>query len=458
MKPRDASKVTRASRQVPGPGLLRFIHGVRTRGFLEFVGEQWRAHGDVFQVRIGTRTLVFAMHPDAVEHIGVSHRQNYDKRGSYDMVRRYLLGEGLVASTGELWRRQRKLMAPFFTPRGVQAYAALMIRDAATLVDRWQALAAAGTEVEIPEEMTLVTASIILKAMFSSGTMESIQQMKDAVSTMISFVDTQMMGVVLPLWLPTAKNRRYLAARALVHRSIAALIAERRATDESRWPDDLLSRLMQARDEETGQGMSEALLRDESITTFFAGHETTARTMTFAWYALATHPRVAERLHEELDRVLGGRLPTVDELRLLPYTLQVVKEVLRLYPPAPFYARDAVVADQLGGLDVPAGATVLLSPYYTHRHPQFWDDPEVFDPDRWTREREAARHGHAYHPFAAGPRICIGNNFSLLESHLLLAILAQRFAPRLRPGFKPRWVMEGTLGLADGLPMVIAAR
>jgi cytochrome P450 len=444
--------------QIAGPGFLQFLHGVRTRGFLDHAGELWRKHGDVFQVKLGPKRLIFAMHPDAVEHVNVSHRQNYDKRASYDAVRKYLLGDGLVVSTGELWRRQRKLMAPFFTPKGVQAYADLMIRDGARLVERWEALAGEGAEVEIAEEMTLVTASIILKAMFSSETMESIHQMKDAVSTMITFVDTQMMGLRLPVWVPTAKNRRYLAARELVNRSISKLIAQRRATDESTWPDDLLSRLMKTRDDETGQAMSESLLRDESITTFFAGHETTARTMTFAWYALAAHPQVAERLHAELDRVLAGRLPTADDLRQLPYTLQVVKEVLRLYPAAPFYVRDAVNADTIGGFEVPAGAAVMLSPYYTHRHPQFWDDPEVFDPDRWTRERENGRHGHAYHPFAAGPRICIGNNFSLLESHLLLAILAQRFTPRLRPGMKPRWVMQGTLGFAEGLPMTITAR
>jgi cytochrome P450 len=444
--------------QAPGPGLLRFAYGVRTHGFLEFVGRLWREHGDVFQVRVGSRTLMFAMSPDAVEHVNVSHRQSYDKLRSYDPVRSYLTGEGLVASTGDLWRRQRKLMAPFYTPKGVQAYAELMIRDGARLVERWQSLAREGAEVEISGEMTLVTASIILRAMFSSETIESIHQMRDAVETMVSFVNTGATGVRVPLWVPTRANRRYAAARTLVHRAIAALIAQRRATDEARWPDDLLSRLMKARDEESGQPMSEGLLRDESITTFFAGHETTARTMTFAWYALATNPKVTERLHEELDRVLGGRLPSADDLRRLPYTLQVVKEVLRLYPAAPFYVRDALGADRLGGFDVPAGAAVMLSPYYTHRHPRFWEDPEAFDPDRWTREREAARHGHAYHPFAAGPRICIGNNFSLLESHLLLAILAQRFTPRLRRGFRPRWVMQGTLGLADGLPMVIAAR
>lgn len=444
--------------KAPGPGLLRFIHGVRKHGFLEFAGRQWREHGDVFQVRIGRRTLVFVMHPDAVEHVNVGHRHNYDKLGSYDVVRRYLLGDGLVASTGELWRRQRRLMAPFFTPKGIQAYSRLMLSDGARLVERWQGLAGQGAEVEIAEEMTFVTASIILKAMFSSETIESIHQMKDAVETMIGFVDTKMAGVPLPLWLPTAKNRRYVAARELVHRAIRGVIAERRAVEEARWPDDLLTRLMQARDEETGQAMSEGLLRDESITTFFAGHETTARTMTFAWYALAANPTVTQRLHEELDRVLAGRPPTAELLRQLPYTLQVIKEVLRLYPAAPFYVRDAIAGDQIGGFEVPAGAAVMLSPYYTHRHPQFWDDPEVFDPDRWTREREAGRHSHAYHPFAAGPRICIGNHFSLLESHVLLAMLATRFTPRLRAGYVPQWVMRGTLGLANGLPMRIAAR
>jgi cytochrome P450 len=446
--------------KIPGPGFLEFINDIRTLGFLGFVEKQWREHGDVFQVRNFRQTIIFAMHPDAVEHITVRHRQNYDKLGTYEPMRKYLLGQGLVSSTGELWQRQRKLMAPFYTPKGVQAYAELMIHTGARHAERWQELASKGTEVDIIEEMAAVAAAIILKAMFSTETMESLHQMKDAVETMLTFFNEQMTGLRLPvlLWLPTPKNRKYLAARELVHRSISKIIAQRRATDEAQWPDDLLSRLMRARDEETGQAMSESLLRDESITTFVAGHETTARTMAFAWYALATNPKVTERLHEELDRVLGGSAPTVDKLRQLPYTLQVIKEVMRLYPAVPFYARDAIAADQIGGFAVPAGAAVMTSPYYTHRHPQFWENPEVFDPDRWTREREATRHDYAYHPFAAGPRTCIGNNFSLLETHLLLAILAQRFTLRLRAGFEPRWVHMGSLGTSNGMPMVITSR
>jgi cytochrome P450 len=444
-------------RSIPGPGLVRFVRDLRRDGFLDFVRGAWREHGDVFRVRVGRRTLVFVMHPDAVEHVTFSQRQHYDKLVSYDAVRKYVLGEGLVVSTGETWRRQRKLMAPFYTPKGVQAYAELMIRDGASLLTRWETLADRGTEVDMGEEMTAVTASIILKAMFSTETLDSIHRMKDAVESMIDFVTAQLTSP-LPAWLPTKRRRRYDAARALMNEVTTSLIAQRRAMDEASWPDDLLSRLMKVRDEETGQPMSESLLHDESITTFVAGHETTARTMTAAWYALATNPDVAARLHEELDRVLGGRLPRADDTRQLPYTLQVIKEVLRLYPPAPFYSRDAHTASRIGGFEVPAGAALMLSPYFTHRHPDFWEDPERFDPDRWTREREAARHPYAYHPFSAGPRICIGNNFSLLETQLLLAILAQRFTPRVRAGFQPRWVMKGTLGTEGGMPMVIAKR
>lgn len=215
---------------------------------------------------------------------------------------------------------------------------------------------------------------------------------------------------------------------------------------------------MLAKDEETGEPMSEILLRDESITAFFAGHETTARTMSATWYALANNEEAANKLHEELDRVLGDRVPTVEDLYRLPYTLQVVKEVLRLYPAAPFYVRDAVEEDVINGIKIEKGAAIMLSPYYTHRHPDFWEDPLKFDPDRWTPENEAARHRYAYHPFATGKRICIGNNFSLLESHLLLAILGSKFAPKMKAGAAITWEMQGTLGTKEGFPMVIERR
>lgn len=445
-------------KSVPGPGLLEAVRGIRQSDFLAYIGQLWHTYGDTFQLRLGPRTLIFVIHPDSIRHINITNRINYEKLKSYDTVRRYLIGEGLVASTGELWRRQRKLMSPFFTPRGVQAYAEIMLRDGMLLLERWEGLARGKQTVEISEEMTLVTASIILKAMFSTETDEAIVEMKDAVEIMISFSNAHQEGIRPPVWLPTPMNHNYRAARDKVHGYINAVIAQRRALPEAQWPNDLLTRLMQARDEETGETMAEGLLRDESITTFFAGHETTARTMSAAWYALASNPAVAAKLHEELDTVLGDRYPVMEDLHRLPYTLQVIKEVLRLYPPAPFYARDAVNADTLDEYAIPEGSAVMLSPYYTHRHPDFWENPLRFDPDRWTPEREAARHPYAYHPFATGQRICIGNNFSLLESHILLALLAKHFAPRLAAGFTPQWAMQGVLRTTNGLPMQIEAR
>lgn len=447
-----------ALKSVPGPGLLTAIRGLRQSGFLAYINQLWQSYGDTFQLNLGVRTLIFAIHPEAVRQINITNRQNYDKLRSYDPVRRYLIGDGLVASTGEVWRRQRKLMSPFFTPRGVEAYADIMLRDGARLLDRWENLAHSGQTVDIGEEMTIVTAAIILKAVFSSETDAAIVDMKETVETMLRFVSAHQEGFCAPDWVPTPMNRRYQAARNHAHTYINNLVAQRRALPESEWPNDLLTRLMQARDEETGESMADSLLRDESITLFFAGHETTARTMSAAWYALASNPCAAAKLHEELDTVLGNRYPTVADLHRLPYTLQVIKEVLRLYPPAPFYARDAVGADSFDGLTIPAGSSVMLSPYYTHRHPDFWENPLAFDPDRWTPEREAARHPYAYHPFATGQRICIGNNFSLLESHILLALLARRFTPRLTPGYVPQWTMQGTLGTSNGFPMQIEMR
>lgn len=440
---------------IPGVTTWQALHGLSRLGFLDYIGELWQEHGDVFQIKIFNRHMLVAIHPDAVRHVNVANRQNYDKLQSYDVVRDYITGHGLLTSTGEVWRRQRKLMSPFYTPKGVQAYGELMLKDGHRLLQRWSGLN--GKRVEIGEEMTFVTAAIILRAMFSMETDEAIIGMKNAVERMLGYAGSNQSGILVPLWIPTRKNREYLQAREMVHSYIHSVIDRRRASPEADWPNDLLRRLMQARDEETGEPISEDLLRDESITTFFAGHETTARTMTFAWYALSENPHAAAKLHAELDTVLGDRAPTLEDLHRLPYTLQVIKEVLRLYPPAPFYIRDALGEDQLGGFDT-QGLPVLLSPYYTHRHPEFWENPLEFNPDRWTPEQEATRHPYAYHPFAAGQRICIGNNFSLLESHILLALLAREYAPRLAPGFKPRFIMGGTLGTSNGFPMIIERR
>jgi cytochrome P450 len=432
---------------------------MQRKGLLDFFMDSWREYGDLARIQIRSEVMFLVTHPDDVRAVNVGRRKNYDKLQSYDVVRELLLGDGLLTSTGDLWRRQRRLMAPFFTPKAVTDYFPVVLADGQTLIARWEKLAKSGQPVEIIDEMMLATASIILRSMFSMESDEQMLQIKDAVETMIGFVSTrEMIPLSLPLWLPTPANNRYRQAHELVHTYIEGLIARRRAIPEEEWPDDLLSKLMLARDEETGQAMSDDLLRDEAITIFFAGHETTARTLTFLWYALSLNPGVEQRLHEEIDAVIGRRLPTLDDLKQLPYTLRVIKETLRLYPPAPIYVRDTIADDELGGRPIPAGSRMMLFPYASHRHPDFWHDPERFDPDRWLPERESARHPYAYHPFAAGQRICIGNNFSLFESQVLVAMLAARFAPRLAPGHQPQIGMAGTLISRNGLPMRIIGR
>ncbi len=432
---------------------------MQRQGLLQFFEQSWRRYGELPHLQIGPQHVFLVVHPDDVRYVTVTQRDNYDKLQSYDVVRELLLGNGLVTSRGALWRRQRRIMAPFFTPRGILQFYDLVVSDGLKLAERWETLAANGRPVEIMDEMTQITASIILRSMFSTDADAHILDIKDDVETMIQFVSTREMNPLsAPLWMPTPGNRRYQAAREHVHAFIDGVIARRRALPVAEWPDDLLGKLMLAQDDETGEAMSDSLLRDECITLFFAGHETTARTLTFMWYALDRNPAVAARLHAELDTVLGDAPPTTEQLKQLPFTLQVIKETLRLYPPAPIYVRDAVADDVLRDTAVPAGSRMMLFPYATHRHPDFWPEPERFDPDRWLPEVEEARHPYAYHPFAAGQRICIGNNFSLLESHILTAILARRFAPQLVPGHVPDIVMAGTLSIHNGLPMVIARR
>jgi cytochrome P450 len=432
---------------------------MQRKGMLGFFLDAWRRYGDLARIQIRSEVMFLVTHPDDVRAVSVSKRNNFNKLQSYDVVRELLLGNGLLTSTGGLWRRQRRLMAPFFTPTAVTDYLPAVLADGRSLIERWDRLAESGKPVEIIDQMMLATASIILRSMFSMASDDQMLQIKDAVETMIQFVATREMNPFSPpLWLPTPANNLYRDARQLVHSYINGLIARRRAIPESEWPDDLLCKLMRARDEETGEAMADDLLRDEAITVFFAGHETTARTLTFLWYALSQNPEVEEHLHEEIDRVVGRRTPTLEDLKQLDYASRVIKETLRLYPPAPVYVRDTITDDEVGGRQIPAGARMMLFPYATHRHPEFWDDPEHFDPERWLPEREAARHPYAYHPFAAGQRICIGNNFSLFESQVLVAMLAARFAPRLLPGHQPRIGMAGTLVSRNGLPMIIVSR
>ncbi len=449
-------------RSIPGPKNLfglKNLRNISTDGFLKFLSENWQAYGDLFQVQIGPKKLVMVVHPDYVRHITMTNASNYLKLESYDNVRKYIVGDGVITSEGDLWKRQRRLMAPFYTPRGVQEFSDIMLRDTLLMTERWQSMAAQHAEVEMFDEMALVTASIILKAIFSTDSADEILEIKEYVETMIAYAsETSNNPFKLPDWMPTGSNKAFWHAHDKVHAYINDVLDKRLAMDESQYPNDLLSKLITAEDKETGERMSRDLLRDEALTNFFAGYETSARTMSHIWYALARNPDVKAKLHEELDRELGDAAPTLDDLKRLPYTLRVVKEALRLYPPAPMYAKDVVEDDVMDGYHIEKGSVMMLLPYFTHRHPDFWEDPLRFEPDRHAPEAEKERHAQAYHPFGSGQRICLGNQFSLLETHIMLAILAKRFDPKFVRGYEADFSFGGLLVIENGLPMILETR
>lgn len=454
--------VTLGVKPLPGPKSLfglKNLMDLSQSGMLKFIQQCQQDYGDIFEVQIGPKKLVMVIHPDHVRHITITNAENYEKLGSYDPVRKYVIGDGIVTSTGDLWKRQRRLMAPFYTPRGVQEFADIFLRDTLTMVNRWEALAANSSQIEMFDEMALVTASIVLKAIFSTESDQDILKIKECVETMIGYAGGGAANPFrLPDWVPTETNRNYWQSREVVHTYINSVLDSRFAMKEADYPNDLLSKLITAEDPETGERMSRDLLRDEALTNFFAGYETSARSMSHAWYALAQNPDVKARLHEELDRELGDEMPTLDTLKRLPYTLRVIKETLRLYPPAPMYAKDVVDDDVIDGYHIEKGSAILLIPYFTHRHPDFWDDPLRFEPQRHAPDAEKARHSQAYHPFASGQRVCLGNHFSLLETHIMLAILARRFDPQFVPNYEAKFAIEGLLQITNGLPMSLKQR
>jgi cytochrome P450 len=306
------------------------------------------------------------------------------------------------------------------------------------MLDRWQQYANTNQAIDVSDEMMHLTLMIISRTMFGADLGAEANRIGQAVSTGIIESNRRMFSFPeIPFWIPTPANRRFLDARAVLDEVVQRMITNRRQSGNPAAHNDLLSMLIEAQDEATGERMSDQQLRDEVLTIFVAGHETTANALSWAWYLLSRNPAVRTKLRHELDQVLGGRTPTMADLPNLRYTAMVIEEAMRLYPPAWEIERQAVADDTIGGYHIPAGTIVMLSPYVVHRHPQFWSNPEGFEPERFLPERSEGRPRFAYFPFGGGPRLCIGNNFALMEAQLILAMVTQRFDLNLLPGRIP---------------------
>lgn len=395
------------------------------RDTLRFLDDS-RAYGDFVKFFFGPFPVYIANHPDVVHEVLVAKADHFYKSRMTKQVMKSTVGDGLFTNDGASWKRQRKLAQPAFHTKRIAAYADAMTHYASQLIAGWRDDAL----LDIEREMTALTMQIVGKTLFDAEITEE-DATGAAVRTVLRSIDKRFNQLLpTPEWLPLRENRQMKAAQKHLDGVIQAFIDERRKTGEDR--GDLLSMLLLAQDENQGS-MSDKQLRDEVMTIFGAGHETTSGALTWAWYLLSQHPQIAAHLHEEIDRVLGDRLPTYADLTRLPWTDMIIKEAMRLYPPAWGVTRETIAPVSIHNYPLRRGVTVVINIIGIHHDARFYDDPGAFIPQRFSAENEKNIPKYAYLPFGAGPRVCIGSSFAMMEARLLLATIAQKFTLSLAP-------------------------
>ncbi|MGW4378268.1 cytochrome P450 [Kitasatospora sp. NPDC004531] len=391
-----------------------------------------RDHGDVVRIQAGPPGLRAEMYlvtsPEGAQQVLATDAANFRKDNVFYGEIRDSFGNGLLTSQDEDYLRQRRMVQPLFTRRRVDQYADAIGVEAESLAQRWAA--APGQVVDIAEEMNRFALRTVSRILFGQDVEEAVQTVHHAFPILGAFVRSRGLSPVrFPREWPLPGHRKALEAERALYAVCDGIIARRAAEDTAgeRDGEDLLGLLAGARDED-GNQLDATELREQVLIFLLAGHETTATSLTFALHLLGKHPEQQRLVHQEVSELLGdGRRPTAADYQQLPYLTRVLKEAMRLFPAAPSVGRRSVRASVVGGVEIPAGADVLIAPYVTHRHPDHWEDPERFDPDRFLPEREAARHRYAWYPFGGGPRACIGQHFSMLESVLALAVLLREF-------------------------------
>jgi cytochrome P450 len=409
-----------------------------------------REHGDVVRLRFGPVVYYMLSHPDDIEYVLRGNHRNFIKDRGTRLLSSFL-GQGLVTSEGELWRRQRRLAQPAFQLDQIQKYSTQMAASTQQLLADWRP----GQTRDIHADMMRLTMTIVAQALFSAEVSGEAERVARAMEDIMKFWAGP--AAIFP-WLgklPTPGNRRHRQATREVDAVIQGIIARRKAGGPG--PDDLLSRLLAARDED-GSPMSDRQVRDELVTLFLAGHETTAVALSFCFYLLAQHPEVEARLAAELHNVLQGQPPTAAHVSRLTYTEWVVKEAMRLYPPVPSIGREALGDCEIGGYPVRKGTQLTMIQWVVHRDPRWYDDPEAFRPERWDHDLARHRPRCAYFPFGDGPRVCIGNHFAMMEAVLILATVATRYRLALAPGQKLELFPSITLRPKGGIKMVVGER
>jgi cytochrome P450 len=419
---------------------------------LDFFTRCAREYGDFVRLRFPVLTFYLISHPDAIEDVLVSRHKDVVKGWDYRYLLRSFLGDGLLTSDAALWRRQRRLAQPAFHRERIASYGETMTAYAGQMVSAWRS----GEIRDLHTDLRRLTLRIVTRVLFGAEIGPEASDVGRALGVVTErAVQFMRMPLPLPMWLPTPGNLRYRAAVRRLDRVVYGIIRARRASGAE--GPDLLSMLLRAQDED-GSGMSDRQLRDEVITLFLAGHETTALVLTWTFYLLSAHAGAEATLLTELDEALGHRVPTVADLPRLRYTQQVLKEAMRIFPPVWVIGRETRQDCSIGGHRLRRGAQILISQYVVHRDPRWYSDPEQFRPERWTSEMEQRLPRYAYFPFGGGPRQCIGHEFAMTEATLLLASIAGRVRVRVISEHPVAPLPSITLQPARGLRAVIRGR
>lgn len=394
---------------------------------LGFLTKCAREYGDIVPLHLGLTPACLLNKPEYIEQVLKDRNLFIKSKGLRALGS--LIGEGLLSNEGESWFRQRRLIQPVFHQKRIGGYGQIMVDYTEQMIANWQD----GEIRDIHEDMMRLTLNIVMKCLFNQDITEGdANKVAHALDVAMNWFESKRkQGFFVLEWFPRPENIRYKNAIQDMDKSIYQIVNQRRNSQEN--PGDLLSMLMQAKDEEDGSQMSDKQLRDEVVTLMLAGHETTANALSWTWMLLSQHPEVQSKLIAEIKAVLNGRSPTIADIPNLPYANMVIKEVMRLYPPVSIFARQAAQDCQIGPYEVPSGCHIMISQWVMHRSPRYFDEPEKFQPERWAEDLEKQLPRGVYFPFGDGPRICIGKGFAMMEAVLLLTAIAQNFELDILP-------------------------
>jgi len=418
---------------------------------IAFFKKNTEEQGDIWRFHVAGRQFIFVNHPDYIKPVLQENHRNYIKSAGYRKLKA-LLGDGLFTSEGDYWLKQRRLAAPAFHKKRIDAYAEIMANYTETMLNRWDGAFQEGQTIDIHKEMVEVTLKIVTDTLMAIRVEEEVQAIEKYFPFALNFMERRVIaGISPPLKWPLPSHNKFRDAVGRMDAIVNRLIDERRASGEDR--GDLLSMFMQVKDEDTGEGMSDQQLRDEMLTFFLAGHETSAVTASWTLYLLDKYPEAEQKLRHEIDTVLQGRRPTLDDFKNMPYLRYVINESMRIISPIWAIAREAVAEDVIGGYQVNKGDSVIISSYLTHLKEDIFENANTFNPDRWADGFEKKLPKFAYFPFGGGPRLCIGYQFAILEMQVILSMVLQKY--RFSLVEEPEYEFSLTLRPKHGVHMKV---